>query len=207
MKQGDVLVLHGGRVWTDAEGVDDAFGLNDLQYKLLLGFGYGFPCAAGCRGWVGGTHFEGDASGDGGRLQVVGGLGDGRPGVASRDHEERDPLADTFGDGDGAREQGLLVVAKNLLAGKTVSGGPELAYSGGHDDHVLLARVGMLQHPAQVIQSVVVADGHQHLAGPDAERAAVDRVAFGLVQAVLQIAVGVRVLYRMHLYGDLTAND
>src|SRR6266849_2654068 len=145
MKQGDVLVLHGGRVGTDAEGVDDAFGLNDLEYKLLFGLGYGFPRAAEGECLLGGAHFAGDAGGDSGRLEVVGGLGNGRPGVASWDHQERDPLADTFGDGDSAREQGLLVVAENLLTGKTVSGGSELAYSGGHDDHVLFARVGMLQ--------------------------------------------------------------
>src|SRR5712692_346993 len=30
MKLDDVLVLHGGRVWADAEGVDGAIGLNDL---------------------------------------------------------------------------------------------------------------------------------------------------------------------------------
>src|SRR5260370_5616768 len=101
MKQGDVLILHGGRVWTDAEGVDDAFGLDDLEYKLLFGFGYGFPCAAEGERLLGGRHFAGEAGGDGGGLEVVGGLGDGRPGVASRDHEERAPLADTFGDGDG----------------------------------------------------------------------------------------------------------
>src|SRR2546429_3530504 len=131
MKQGDVLVLHGGRVRTDAEGVDDACGLNDLQYKLLFGFGYGFPCAAEGERLLGGGHFAGDAGGDSGRLKVVGGLGDGRPGVASRDHEERDLLADTFGDGDGAREQGLLVIAEDLLAGKTVSGGSDMAAAGG----------------------------------------------------------------------------
>src|SRR5258707_8866236 len=127
MKQGDVLVLHGGRVRTDAEGIDYACGLNNLQYKLLFGFGYGFPCAAEGERLLGGGHFTGDAGGDGGRLQVVGRLRDGRPGVASRDHEERDLLADTFGDGDRAREQGVLVIAENLRAGKAVRGGPELA--------------------------------------------------------------------------------
>src|SRR6266446_7989744 len=126
MKQCNVLVLHGGRVWADTEGVDYACGLNNLQYKLLFWFRYGFPCAAEGKRLLGGGHFTGDAGGDGGRLQVVGGLGDGRPGVASRDHEQRDLLADTFGDGDSAREQGLLVVTEDLLAGKTVRGGPEL---------------------------------------------------------------------------------
>src|SRR4030081_2235981 len=64
MKQGDVLVLHGGRVWTDAEGVDDAFGLNDLQHKLLFWFRYGFPCAAEGERLLGGSHLAGDTSGD-----------------------------------------------------------------------------------------------------------------------------------------------
>ena len=32
-------------------------------------------------------------------------------------------LAETFGDRDGAREQGLLVIAEHLLGRKTVSGG------------------------------------------------------------------------------------
>ena len=87
MKQGDVLILHGGRVWTDAEGVDDAFGLDDLEYKLLFGFGYGFPGAAEGERLFGSAHFAGDAGGDGGRLKVVGGLGDSRPGVTSWDHQ------------------------------------------------------------------------------------------------------------------------
>src|SRR5260370_40208579 len=106
MKQGDVLILHGGRVWTDAEGVDDAFGIDDLEYKLLVGFRYGFPGAAEGERLFGRAHFAGDGGGDGGRLKVVGGWGDGRPGVTSRDHQQGDPLADTFGDRDGARKQG-----------------------------------------------------------------------------------------------------
>src|SRR6202795_59044 len=201
MKQGDVLVLHGGRVRTDAEGVDDAFGLNDLQHKLLLGFRYGFPSAAEGERLLGGSHFAGEAGGYGGGLEVVGGLGDGRPGIASRDYQERDPLADTFGDGDGAREQGLLVIAEDLLAGKTVGGGSELADAGGHDDDVLFARVGMLQHPAQVIQSVVVAYGHQHVAGPDAERAAVDGAARQQLEVILHMLFGARVFFRLHVFG------
>src|SRR4029077_19911107 len=104
MKQGDVLVLHGGRVWPDAEGVDDASGLNDLQYKLLFGFRYGFPGATEGECLLGSSHFAGEAGGDSGRLEIVGGLGDGRPGVTSRDHQERDPLAYTLGDRDSARE-------------------------------------------------------------------------------------------------------
>src|SRR3979411_837636 len=79
MKQGDVLVLHGGRVWTDAEGVDDTFGLNDLQHKLLLWFRYGFPGAAEGERLLRASHFAGDAGDDSGGLEVVGGLGDGRP--------------------------------------------------------------------------------------------------------------------------------
>src|SRR6202163_184691 len=137
MKQGDVLVLHGGRVRTDAEGVDDSFGLNDLQYKLFFGFRYGFPGAAEGERLLRASHFAGDAGDDSGGLQVVGGLGDGRPGGASRNYQERDPLANTFGDGDGAREERLLVIAEDLLAGKTVGGGSELADAGGHDDDVL----------------------------------------------------------------------
>src|ERR1700730_9136699 len=111
MKQGDVLILHGGRVWTDAEGVDDAFGLDDLEYKLLFGFGYGFPGAAEGERLFGSAHFAGDDGVDGGRLKVVVGWADGRPVVASGDNQQGDPLADTFGDRDGARKQGLLIVA------------------------------------------------------------------------------------------------
>ena len=46
MEQDDVFVLHGGCVRTDAEGVDDAVGLNDLQDKLAFGFRYGLPGSA-----------------------------------------------------------------------------------------------------------------------------------------------------------------
>src|SRR5208282_719371 len=38
MQQYHVLVLHGGRVRADAEGVNDAVGLNNLQYELPFGF-------------------------------------------------------------------------------------------------------------------------------------------------------------------------
>src|ERR1700674_3724680 len=202
MKQGDVLVLHGGGVWTDAEGVDDAFGLNDLQYKLLFGFRYGFPSAAEGERLLGGSHFAGEAGGDRGGLEVVSGLGDGRPWITSRDYQERDPLSDTLCDGAGSREQILLVIAEDLLAGKTVGGGSELADAGGHDDDVLFARVGMLQHPAQVIQSVVVANGHQHVAGADAERAAVDRVALQQLEVILHMLFGERVLFPIHVFGN-----
>src|ERR1700676_1674969 len=88
VEEGDVLILHGGRVWADAKGVDDAFGVDDLEYKLLFGFGYGFPGGAGGERLFGGAHFAGDAGGDGGRLKVVGGLGDGGPGVTSWDHQQ-----------------------------------------------------------------------------------------------------------------------
>src|ERR1700676_4332460 len=76
-KQADGLVLHWGGVGADAEGVHDAFGLDDLKYKLLFGFGYGFPRAAEGKRLLGSAHFAGDAGGDGGRLKGVGGLGNG----------------------------------------------------------------------------------------------------------------------------------
>src|SRR5450631_749191 len=169
MQQDDVLVLHGGRVRADAEGVDDAVGLNDLQYKLPFGFRYGFPCAAQSEGLLGSRHLTGEAGDDAGGLEVMRGLRDGRPGIARRDHEERDLLADTFGDGDGAGEQSLLVIAEHLLGGKAVRGGPELADAGGHDHHVLFVGVGMFQHPAEMGQGVVVAYRNEHVAGADAD--------------------------------------
>src|ERR1019366_3188486 len=90
MKQDDVLILHGRRVRADAESADDAVGLNDLKYKLPFGFRYGFPGAAEGECLLGGSHFAWEAGDDAGGLEVVGGLGDGRPGVASWHHQERD---------------------------------------------------------------------------------------------------------------------
>ena len=60
----------------------------------------------------------------------------------------------------------------------------------------------MLEHPAQVIQSVVVADGHQHVAGAYAERAAVDRVALQQLEVVLHMLFGERVLFPIHVFGN-----
>ena len=175
MKQEDVLILHGGRVRADAEGVDDAVGLHDLQHELPFGFRDGFPGAAQRRmpAPAGVILLERPVTtAEDSRLLAV--CSDGRPDVAGRHHQQRNLLAKTFGDGDGAREQGLLVVAENLLGGKIVGGGAEPADAGGHHDHVLFVGVGALQHPAQVGQRVVVADRNQHVAGADAEGFALD---------------------------------
>src|SRR5208282_1219852 len=202
MKQLDVLVLHGGRVRSDTEGVDDAVGLHDLQQELPFRFRYGFPGAAQGEGLLGGSHFAGEAADHGGRLEVVGGLSDGRPRVTSWDHEERDPLADTFGHGDGACEQGLLVIAEDLLGGKTVSGGAELADAGGHYNHVLFVRVGALQRPAEVVQRVVVADRDEHVAGADADSFTLDGFCQLQLELLLHLRRIVSVFAPVHSFGE-----
>src|SRR5208283_445815 len=163
MEQHDVLILHGGRVRTDAEGLDNAVGLNDLQQELLFGFWYALPRAPQCEGLLGGGHFAGEPGDDGGRIEIVWGLGDRRPGVPCRDYQERDFFAETLSDRDSPGEQSLLVITEDLLGRKAVSRAPELADARGHDDHVLFVRSGALQHPLEVVQGVVVTDRDEHI--------------------------------------------
>src|SRR5580658_8191369 len=187
MKQNDVFILHGGGVGTDAESVDVAIGLDDLEYELLFGFRDGFPSGAELESLLGGGHFAGESGDDGGGFEVVGGLSDGGPGIAGGDDEKGNAFAETFGDGNGAGEEGLLVIAENLLRGKAVGGGTELADAGGHDDDILLAGVAVIEHPAQVIQSVVIADGYEKVAGTNAERVAFDGVTLEQLKMIFHL--------------------
>jgi len=125
VKQDDILILHVGVWGTDAEGVDDAVGLNDLQQELLFGFRYGFPSAAQVKAARRSSFCW--RAGDGRRRT----RGCGRSGrwptrVAKPAPPGAKSFAHTFGDRDGAREQGLLVVAEDLFGGKAVSGASEL---------------------------------------------------------------------------------
>src|SRR5205807_4970682 len=80
-------------------------------------------------------------------------------------------FAKALGDVHRPREQLLLVLAEDLLGGKIVSSGAELAYPGRHHDDVLLLRVDPLQRPLQVVERVVVTNRDQHISGANTETA------------------------------------
>src|SRR5438876_542931 len=63
-------------------------------------------------------------------------------------------FAKALGDVHRPREQLLLVLAEDLLGGKIVSRGAELADASRHHDDVLLLRVDPLQRPLQVVERI-----------------------------------------------------
>src|SRR5437879_12135994 len=98
-------------------------------------------------------------------------------------------LAEALGDVYCPREQLLLVLAEDLLGGKIVSRGAELADASRHHDDVLLLRVDPLQRPLQVVERVVVTNRDEHISGANTETAAVDGVALDHLKMPLHIVL------------------
>src|SRR2546426_7343028 len=96
-------------------------------------------------------------------------------------------LAEALGDVYRPREQLLLVLAEDLLGGKIVSRGAELADASRHHDDVLLLRVDPLQRPLQVLERVEVTNRDQHISGANTETAPVDRVQLEELKLLLQM--------------------
>ena len=112
-------------------------------------------------------------------------------------------LAEIFRDRDGAGEQLLLVVAENLLRGQIVGGGAELADAGRHHDNVLFLGVDALQRPLQVVQRVVIADRHHHVARtqcPGSVRSTVSLCS--RLEVFLHVLFGERMLAAVDALGD-----
>ena len=97
---------------------------------------------------------------------------------------------EVFSDGNRASEKLLFVVAEYLFSGKIVSGGAELTDPRRHYDDVLLLRVNALQRPLQVIQGVVVADGHHHVSRTNPQFRAFDGVALQELEVLLHMLLG-----------------
>ena len=103
-------------------------------------------------------------------------------------------FAKTFRHRHRAGKQLLLVVAEDLLRGKIVGGGAELAHPRRHDDDVLLLGVDALQRPLQVVQRVVIADRHHHIPGTDPQAGALHRIALQQLEVFLHVLLGQGVL-------------
>ncbi len=127
---------------------------------------------------------------------------DGGPDITGRDHEQGNFLAETLGDGDGACEQGLLVVAENLLGNQIVSSRAKAADAGGHDDDILVADVEFFQGPAQVDQGVVIAHGNQHVATANVKAFALNGIALQQLELVVHVVVGRGFLLSIGELGD-----
>ena len=117
-------------------------------------------------------------------------------------HQQGNVFAETFGYRYRAGKELLLVVAENLLRGKIVGGGAELADPRRHHDNVLFFGVDPFQRPFQVVQRVVVADRHQHVAGTDAQSGALHCVALQQLEVFLHVLLGQRMFAAVHALGD-----
>src|SRR5438445_12474034 len=111
-------------------------------------------------------------------------------------------LAEALGDVYCPREQLLLVLAEDLLGGKIVSRGAELADASRHHDDVLLLRVDPLQRPLQVVERVVVANRDEHISGANTETAAVDGVPLEQRKVLLQMLLRQRGLMTIGTLGN-----
>src|SRR2546428_12169555 len=111
-------------------------------------------------------------------------------------------LAEALGDVYCPREQLLLVLAEDLLGGKIVSRGAELADASRHHDDALLLRVDPLQRPLQVVERVVVTNRVEHISGANTETAAADGVPLEQLKVLLQMLLRLRLIMPIGTIGN-----
>ncbi len=110
-----------------------------------------------------------------------------------------DGLAFLFGQRQGPREKLLFVHTEQFLGAQLVLAGTGAAENAQvQDDDILVARVHAVQDGGQVVERVVVADHHQHVAGTHAKRFGRKFVA-RLEVELIEFGVG-----RTVLFGDVS---
>ena len=81
------------------------------------------------------------AGDDGVDFERVGRLDQRGKDVSGGNDEQRDFLAEAFGDGDGLGEDHLLVLGEDLVFGAEIFGSAGAHHADGEDDYILLVGV------------------------------------------------------------------